>query len=558
MVASTPRSDRGVPRKSGARTRYLWRFPEMAPALLVRGYSNAGEKTPPLKRWATTARRSLREACGGSRSDRDGDFSMFTAADATVTKHFMSRRFARVLTATFCAVVVFISGCVVGPNYKRPIVNAPTTYRGLTDAEAANPVPASLGDQKWWDVFQDQQLQQLVRTALQQNYDVRIAAARVLEAQAQLGITRANQFPSVNGSGTGSSLRNPASGPIPSYEYNYGRIGASATWQPDFWGAYRRATEAARAQLLASEWARQEVNATLVANVASAYFQLRELDLELEITKSALASRKESLQLTQTLEEHGINSILDVRQAEQLVYTAATQIADQERRIEQQENLISILMGNNPGAVPRGIDLTEQPHAPEVPAGLPSSLLERRPDIRQAEQQMIAANAQIGVARAAYFPQISLTAAPGFQSNSLTNLFSWPSGLWTFSGSITQPIFTAGKLRSGVRLAEAQQQETLLVYQQTIQGAFRGVSDALVAYRKDQEFRAQQELLARSAQDAAQLSGQRYKSGTTSYLEVLTNETNYFSAELGLAQARLNELLALVQVYQALGGGWQQ
>ncbi len=224
-------------------------------------------------------------------------------------------------------------------------------------------------------------------------------------------------------------------------------------------------------------------------------------------------------------------------------------------------------MGNNPGAVPRGIDLTEQPHAPEVPAGLPSSLLERRPDIRQAEQQLIAANAQIGGARAAYFPQISLTAAPGFQSASLTNLFSGPSGLWTFSGSITQPIFTAGKLRSGVRLAEAQQQETLLAYQQTIQGAFRGqtiqgafrgASNALVAYRKDQEFRAQQELLARSAQDAAQLSGQRYKSGTTSYLEVLTNETNYFSAELGLAQARLNELLALVQIYQALGGGWQQ
>jgi multidrug efflux system outer membrane protein len=292
--------------------------------------------------------------------------------------------------------------------------------------------------------------------------------------------------------------------------------------------------------------------------VASAYFQLRELDLELDITKSAVASRTESLQLTQTLEEHGINSILDVRQAEQLVYTATSQIADQERRIEQQENLLSILMGNNPAAVPRGIELTEQPHAPVVPAGLPSALLERRPDIRQAEQQMIAANAQIGVARAAYFPQITLTAAPGFQSNALTSLFSGPSGLWTFSGSITQPIFTAGKIRSGVRLAEAQQQETLLVYQQTIQGAFRGVSDALVGYRKDQEFRAQQELLAHSAQDAAQLSSMRYQSGTTSYLEVLTNETNYFTAELGLAQARLNELLALVQIYQALGGGWQQ
>src|SRR6266699_2822140 len=339
-------------------------------------------------------------------------------------RHFGSRRFSRFFPLVFCTIIPFIAGCVVGPNYKRPIVNSPSTFRGLTDTEAANPAPASLGDQKWWEVFQDQQLQQLIRTALQQNYDVRIAAARVLEAEAQLGITRANQFPSVNANGTGASLRNSASGPIPAYEFNYGRVTANAAWQLDFWGAYRRATEASRAQLLASEWARQEVYATLVANVASAYFQLRELDLELDISKRALASRNESLQLTQTLEEHGINSILDVRQAEQLVYTASAQIADQERRIEQQENLISILMGNNPAAIPRGIELTDQPHAPEVPAGLPSSLLERRPDIRQAEQQMIAANAQIGVARAAYFPQISLTAAPGFQSASLTNLFS--------------------------------------------------------------------------------------------------------------------------------------
>ena len=529
----------------------------MMPAHLKGRFLNAGEKTPPLKRRATTARQSLREICGQALRTR-GYLRVYVRYIITGITYFSERRFTLFVPLVCCAALVFISGCVVGPNYKRPIVNAPPTFRGLTDAEAANPAPASLGDQKWWEVFQDQQLQQLMRTALQQNYDVRIAAARVLEAQAQLGITRANQFPSVSGGGSGTGTRNPATGPIPAYEFNYGRVTANAAWQLDFWGAYRRATEAARAQLLASEWARQEVIATLVANLASAYFQLRELDLELDITQNALASRKESLQLTQTLEEHGINSILDVRQAEQLVYTAATQIADQERRIEQQENLISILMGNNPAAIPRGIELTDQPHAPEVPAGLPSSLLERRPDIRQAEQQMIAANAQIGVARAAYFPQISLTAALGFQSSSLTNLFSGPSGLWSFSGSITQPIFTAGKLRSGVRLAEAQQQETVLAYQQTIQGAFRGVSDALVGYRKDQEFRAQQELLARSAQDAAQLSDQRYRSGTTSYLEVLTNQTNYFSAELGLAQARLNELLALVQIYQTLGGGWQQ
>ncbi len=241
------------------------------------------------------------------------------------------------------------------------------------------------------------------------------------------------------------------------------------------------------------------------------------------------------------------------------MYTAAAEIADLKRRIAQQEDLLSILLGNNPGPIePRGMELTEQPHAPEVPAGLPSALLERRPDIRQAEQLLVAANARIGVARAAYFPDISLTAQGGFQSNALGSLFSGGAGLWTFAGTITQPIFEGGEIRSNVRLTEAQQQEAVLTYQQTIQGAFRDVSDALIAYQQTQEFRAQQELLANAAQDAAQLSGKRYQAGTTNYLEVLTNETNYLSTQLGLAQARLNELLALVQIYKALGGGWQQ
>ena len=471
---------------------------------------------------------------------------------------FPSHRVARFLPAVFCVAALVLTGCAVGPNYKRPSVDVPATYRGTPDVDAAKAASASLGDQKWWDVFQDPQLQQLIRTALQQNYDVRIAAAHVLEAQAQVGITRADQFPNVSASGSGTNLHNPATGPIPSYGLTLGRVTATAAWDLDFWGKYRRASEAARAQLLASEWARQEVNATLVANVAGAYFQLRELDLELDISKSALASRNESLDLTKTLEEHGINSILDVRQAEQLVYTAAAEIADLERRIGQQEDLLSILMGNNPASVSRGMDLTEQPHAPQVPAGLPSALLERRADIRQAEQLLIAANARIGVARAAYFPDISLTATPGFQSPALTSLFSGSSGLWTFAGAVAQPIFTAGRIRSNVQLVQEQQQEAVLTYQQTIQGAFRDVSDALIAYQKDQEFRAQQELLAHSAQDAAQLSGMRYKAGTTNYLEVLTNETNYLTADLGLAQARLNELLALVQIYKALGGGWQQ
>ena len=465
--------------------------------------------------------------------------------------------------------VALWSGCAVGPNYQRPTVNVPVTYRGAFAGEpttsgqtATSPTPqqtaASLGDEKWWDVFQDEELRSLIRTALKNNYDVRIAATRVLQAQAQLGVTRANQYPSLAVGGAVADQRSPRIGPIPSYEVSLGQVTASATWDLDFWGRYRRATEAARATLLANEWAKKQVMATLVANVASAYFQLRQLDLELETSRRTLASRSESLKLTRTLEQHGINSLLDVRQSEQLVYTAAEEVPDFERRIAQQENTISILLGKDPGDIPRGLQLMEQPHAPEVPAGLPSSLLERRPDIREAEQNLLAANAQIGVARSAYFPQISLTGSAGFETPALTSLFTSPAGLWNFGASLTQPIFEGGRIKSNVRFTEAQREQFVLSYQQTIQGAFRDVSNALVAYRKNREFRIQQEQLLKSAQDAAHLSEVRFKAGTTDYLEVLTNETNSFAAELGLAQSQGNELIALVQLYQALGGGWQQ
>lgn len=476
------------------------------------------------------------------------------------------------IAATICGVLLWSEACSVGPNYKRPAANVPASYRGAVAAESranesapppasvAPPTgvtPASLGDEKWWEVFQDKELQGLIRTALKNNYDVRIAATRILQAQAQLGITRADQLPSLNAGGNITSLRNPKSGPIPGYEVTQGQVNASASWNVDFWGRYRRATEAARANLLANQWAQKEVMATLVANVASSYFQLRQLDLELEISKRTLGTRQDSLDLTKTLEEHGINSMLDVRQSEQLVYTAAAEVPDLERQIGQEENAISILLGNNPDDVPRGLKLTEQPHAPEVPVGLPSGLLERRPDIREAEENLIAANAQIGVARAAYFPQISLTGTAGYESAALTNLFTGPAGIWTLVGSVSQPIFQGGRLKSNVRLAEAQHEQLLLTYQQSIQGAFRDVSNALIAYRKFREFRVQQQNLVESAQDAARLSETRFKAGATDYLEVLTNETNSFSAELALAQAQGNELNALVQLYQSLGGGWE-
>src|SRR6266403_1932720 len=385
-------------------------------------------------------------------------------------------------------IALLTSGCTVGPDYKRPTATVPTEFRGVS-SEASKAAAASLGDQKWWDVFRDEQLQSLVRTAIQQNYDVRIAATRVLQAQAQLGITRSNQFPSVSGGADLSAQRSAKSIVFPELEQSTGQLNLSAAWQLDFWGQYRRATEAARASLLGTEWGRRAVISSLVANVASAYFQLRALDLQLELSQNALTARRESLRLTSVLSNHGNTSELDIRQSEQL---------------------------------------------------------------------LIAANAQIGVARAAYYPQIALTGSGGFQSDALSRLFAGTAGLWSFAGSLTQPIFTAGKIRSGVRLAEAQQQEALLSYQQTIQQSFRDVSDALIAYRKNLEFREQQELLTASAKDAARLSNIRYKGRVTSYLEVLTNETNYFTAELNLAQAQANELLALVQLYQALGGGWQQ
>ena len=452
---------------------------------------------------------------------------------------------------------LLLTGCTLGPKYKRPPVTVPDTYRGHAP-DAGPQTAASFGDEKWWTVFQDPQLQELIREALAQNYDVRIAAARVLQAQALLGITRADQFPTITGGASSSNERLPATRITPAFETSPSQVNLSLFWELDFWGKFRRATEAARATLLAAEWGRKAVMSSLVSNVASAYFQLLELDLEMEISRRTLGSRRESLRLVEVRARGGTTSFLDVRQSEQLVYTAAAAIPDLERRTEQQENLISVLLGKNPAPVTRGKPLVENSLLPVVPAGLPSSLLERRPDIQSSEQQLVAANARIGVAKAAYFPQITLTAVGGYQSPALTNLFTGPAGLWSFGGQLLQPIFTGGRIRSNVRLTEAQQQETVLVYQQSIQQAFREVSDSLVAYRKNQEFRSQEELLTNSAQDATRLANMRYQGGVTSYLEVLDSDTRYFDAQLSLAQAQLNERLAMVQLYNALGGGWQQ
>jgi outer membrane protein, multidrug efflux system len=456
----------------------------------------------------------------------------------------------------FLSVLVLLSGCAVGPNYKRPAVNVPTDYRAaITPAAPAS----SLGNENWWDVFQDSVLVQLIHTALQQNYDVRIAATRVLEAQDQLGITRANQFPSAAvGAGLSSEQNPKVTNLFPPYQVNAGQLSLSVIWNLDFWGKYRRQTEAARAQLLATEWGQRGVISSLVSNVATAYFQLRALDSQLDIAQRTLASRQQSLQLTQVLATNGSSSDLDVSQSQQLVYTASETIPDLERQIEQQENQLSILLGENPGPIARGRTLTEQPVPEAVPAGLPSELLERRPDVHEAEEIIVAANAQIGVAKAAFLPSISLTGTGGLESNALNSFIKASSERWLAAFSVAQPVFEGGALRSQLRLTRAQYQEAVLTYQQTVQNALEQVSNGLIAYQKYRDFRGQQEMLTQASQRSDQLSMLLYQNGGSSYLQVLTNDTNYFSAELNLVQAQLNERLALVQLYLALGGGWQQ
>lgn len=464
--------------------------------------------------------------------------------------------------AFLSVITILMAGCMVGPNYKRPLVSAPADYRNAAPAQTA-PTPAappsSLGNENWWQVYQDPVLVQLIHTALEQNYNVRIAATKVLEAQAQLGITRSDQFPTASVAADVYSQQNAkVSKLFPAYQVNAGQLNLSVIWNLDFWGKYRRQTEAARAQLLASEYGQRAVMSSLVASVATAYFQLRALDSQLDIAERTLTDRQQSLHLTQVLATHGSASDLDVSQAEQLVYTASETIPDLERQIAQQEDLLSILLGENPGSIPRGRPLTQQLMPDTVPAGLPSELLERRPEIRLAEENVVAANAEVGVAKASFFPSFSLTGTGGLESNALNRFIHAPSETWYGALSVSQPVFQAGALRSGLRLTRAQWQESVLSYQQTVQTALQQVSDALVGYQKYRDFRTQQEQLTLAAQRSDQLSIFLYQHGGASYLQVLTNDTNYFSAELNLVNAQLNERLALVQLYEALGGGWQQ
>src|SRR5262245_52464683 len=466
-------------------------------------------------------------------------------------------------TALAGLLLALLAGCAVGPDYKRPAVDTPASFRtAASDTNAPSDV-GSFADLGWWETFRDPQLVAYLTEALTNSWDIKIAAARVLQAEAAARITRSQFFPTVNAGGDLVTSRASERGPTPippgvNPRQGYGDVFLSMpAYEVDLWGRIRRANEAARAQLLATEEAQRTVRQTLVAEVATAYLDLLELDLELEIARRTYAARTNSLELTRSREQGGVASLQDVYQAQILVSTADASIADIHRRIEQQENLLSILLARNPGDIQRGPALISQTVRAEVPAGLPSSLLERRPDLRAAEQQLVAANADIGQAKAAFYPQLTLTGFYGFQSVALSDLFTAPARTWQFGPTVTMPLFTGGRLRGNLKLAQARFEESVASYQKVVQGAFQEVSDELIAYQRTQEYRARQEQNTQAHRDATETANVRYEGGVTSYLEVLYNEQELFTAELLLAQARRNELLSVVQLYRALGGGWQ-
>jgi outer membrane protein, multidrug efflux system len=449
-----------------------------------------------------------------------------------------------------------LAGCKVGPNYQRPDIPTPAAYRD----PVANPQlsqAASFADLPWWEIFKDPQLQDLIHTALKQNYDLQIATERINAARAQVAITRSALFPQVQADGNFSGGREGTF----QTRFNFLTLAADAAFQLDLFGKLRRATEAARAQLLATEDARQTVILTLVSDVASDYFALRQLDLQLEITHETIQTQEDSVKLTTFRVQHGVATKLDVLQAQQTLDTANATVPDLERQIAQQEDAISILLGDYPHSVTRGLPLVDQPLPPEVPPGLPSSLLERRPDIREAEQSLVTANAEIGVAKAEFFPQISLTGSGGGsfgRSSAFSSFMSSQLGIYSYGADVSQPIFTGGALKGNLRLAQSQYRQALIGYRQAIQQAFGDVSDALIGYQKLHEVRVRQEDTVADLRESVRLSNLRYTGGTTTFLEVLDGQRALFAAELTLAQDRGNEYQSLVQLYRALGGGWQQ
>src|SRR5271157_4126448 len=510
-------------RKSGSRTRAL------APAPIPTAVAKAVGRTlilAGLKPGASTAQRTF-----------------LPQASSTM----------RIITATL--LLLALCACKVGPNYKRPTLSVPDQYRGLApDATTQQGGGEQFAEMKWWAVFKDETLQALIKEALANNYDFKIAATRVLEANANLGITRANQFPTLNGSFGINNERNNFFLNNPTFD----TAALSLNYIVDFWGQYRRATEAARATLLATKYGQNVVQVTLISSVASNYFLLRQYDGQLVYSRDTVAADQEILKLNNIKFKGGESAITDVYQAETLVQQAEAEAINLQQLIEQTENNISILLGKNPANIARGLKLVDQPHLPEVPAGLPSALLQRRPDVRRSEENLVAANANVGVAKAAFFPQISLTGVFGAQSTAITSFLQGPATFWSLGGQAVQPFYQGGRIRSNYRLAWAERDEAELTYKQTVLQAFGDVSNSLVGYSQSRLYRMKLEEQTHTYKQMADLAEVRFKGGVTSFLEVQYYEQQYFMAALSLEQAWYTELQYYVQLYQALGGGWQQ
>ena len=452
------------------------------------------------------------------------------------------------------AIVLLSAGCAVGPKYSRPDYPIPTTHRTETalPAAPAAAAPATLADVKWFDLFNDPKLQGLIKLALEKNYDIRIAAQRVLAAQAYITVEKAPLYPSVNGEVSGEQQL----GTKNDLATFFG--GVRVAWELDIWGRIRRSTEAARAQYMSQEAVQYGIQQSLVASVASAYFQLLELDQELGVAKQSLVSRRDSARLVEARMTGGISSKLELDQAKSLVSSAEATITDVERRREQAENFLNTLIGGNPGPVDRSAKLADQKLAPQVPAGLPSLLLDRRPDIMLAEQQLVAANARVGVAKSLFFPSITLTGSGGYLHNELTDAIKLVGGAGAVGGGLVQPLFNAGALWNNYKASKALREAAILTYQKAVQSALQDVSNSLIGYQKSKEYRVHRESFANTLRDQLRLATMRYRGGVSSYLEVLDTERQALDAELAYAQAHLAELDSVISLYKSLGGGWDK
>ena len=456
---------------------------------------------------------------------------------------------------------LLVAGCAVGPNYRRPEISTPSTWRDIPVAEAE-----SLANTAWWEVFDDPQLQELIRIALVENKDLKIAVERIEEARARYGFAKADLWPKFDASATAGSLRFNSGSLIHTPEGDQGvveptetsiyALSADVSWELDFFGRIRRTTEAQKALFLGTEEARRSAVLTLVADVARAYFELRDFDRRLEIARRTIESRREYVQLAKDRFEGGITPEIDYRQAEAELRRVESVVFDLERLIALKENEISVLLGRNPGDVLRGHTVDAQKLPAAVPAGLPSELLDRRPDVREAEQNLAAATANIGAAKALLFPRISLTGSYGYSSTDLDTLFDAPSRAWNIVGNLLQPIFHFGQNKRRVEVTESQQRQTLYAYERTILQAFRETDDALVSYRKTGEGRTAQAERVKAERKVLELAELRYRGGVAAYLEVLDAQRSLFNAELDEAQSIGANLTALVRLYKALGGGW--